>query len=138
MNGYGYTKTTVPFKFVKEFQKLELYARENKIDMWKISEKLKVYNLKIAMIHHEGRDEYFIITNFGNRSVNLKGWKLYSHGGQEYIFPAIELFPGASVSIHSGPGATGIVWTRKYVWNDEGDKAILYDPEGNVVDVYEY
>jgi len=79
------------------------------------------------MIHYEDKDEYFITTNFGNR-LNLKGWKLFSHGGQKYIFPAIEPLLRASVSMHSGPDATGMMWTRKYVWNDEGDKAISWDP----------
>ncbi len=30
------------------------------------------------------------------------------------------------------------MWTNQYIWNDKGDKATLYDVNGNVVSEYEY
>ena len=95
--------------------------------------------MRIVYIQYKGKDEYIVIKNFGCGPVNLAGWRIHSKGGQWYTFPEITLGPGESVSVHSGPGASGsLIWTRKYVWNNKGDEAILYDAAGNVVDVYGY
>jgi len=96
------------------------------------------YSVKIITIHYKGSDEYIAIKNTGSTAVNLSGWRLWSKGNQWYTFPNITLQPGQSISIHSGPKATGIVWTRKYVWNNNGDEAILYDSSGNIIDRYSY
>jgi len=96
------------------------------------------YNVKIITIHYKGSDEYIVIKNTGNTAVNLSGWRLWSKGNQWYTFSNITLQPGQSISIHSGPKATGIVWTKKYVWNNNGDEAVLYDSSGNVADRYAY
>jgi micrococcal nuclease len=75
----------------------------------------------------------------------LAGWKLFSQGGQWFTFPSVTLRPGETLSIHTGPQAESsnpaskkLIWSNKYTWNNKGDKAILYDAQGNVVDVYEY
>ena len=57
----------------------------------------------------------------------------------DFSYPTVILQAGESISVHSGPEASGkLIWTRKYVWNNKGDKAILCDAAGNVVDVYGY
>lgn len=95
--------------------------------------------VRIVRINYAGSDEYVVIKNEGNTPVSLKGWRLFSKGGQQYFFPGITLQPGQSIEIHSGPKASGqYVWTEGYVWNNNGDEAILYDAQGNVVDKYTY
>jgi len=52
------------------------------------------------------------------------------------MFPAVELYPGRSISIHTGRGKdndTNLYWNRKSaVWNDEGDLAVLIDDRGAI------
>ena len=57
---------------------------------------------------------------FGNPS-------LAGHG------PCIENFPQRAQS-DSGPGV--LVWTRKYIWNNQGDSAELIDANGKLVSRY--
>ncbi|RLA98122.1 MAG: hypothetical protein DRG83_14935 [Deltaproteobacteria bacterium] len=101
------------------------------------SEEVKTYDIRIVYIQYKGKDEYIAIKNFGNAPVSLAGWRIFSKGRQWYTFLTVILQAGESIVVHSGPGASGeLIWTRKYVWNNKGDKAILYDVAGNVVDVY--
>ncbi len=167
-NGFGHAHTVFYFRddYRKIFLEAERFARERSIGLWsnvdekKVLEKLekgepffdasivegkteseeaKAYDVRIVYIQYKGKDEYIVIKNFGKSPVNLTGWRIYSRGGQWYTFPEITLDSGESVSVHSGPGASGsLIWTKEYVWNNNGDEAVLYDAEGNVVDVYEY
>jgi len=110
-------------------------------------------NLVITYIRYETRDEYIQITNQGTASQDMTNWKIQSYanidGGcqptdQWYTFPAgYILDAGASVRVHSGPDAIhdppgDLKWTTRYIWNNDGDKAVLYDAVGNVVDSYCY
>ena len=167
-NGFGHAYTVFYFRddYRKIFLEAERFAREHNIGLWsnedekKVLEKLekgepffdaavveekteseeaKTYDVRIVYIQYKGKDEYIVIKNFGCAPVNLAGWRIYSKGGQRYTFPTVILQAGESIAVHSGPGASGeLIWTRKYVWNNKGDEAILYDAEGNVVDVYGY
>ena len=57
---------------------------------------------------------------------------------QAFTFPAgFTLSRGAVVTVWSGPGSKShvdpprhLAWTRRYIWNDKGDKAILVDAAG--------
>jgi len=88
------------------------------------------------------KDDAVTIINRGNDSVNLEGWTLKSNtGNQSFVFPNLELQPGATVTIWSGKGASAkhnppsvIGWTNKYIWNDKGDSASLLNKQGDVVD----
>lgn len=96
--------------------------------------------LRIGFLQCEGSDEYVRIVNIGGAAVNMVGWDLLSVvGSQNYDFPSYSLAPGASVYVHSGPGAppTGgntLLWTTSYIWNNSGDEARLISPAGVVVD----
>ncbi|MEM2120616.1 MAG: thermonuclease family protein [Archaeoglobaceae archaeon] len=162
LNGFGYAYTTYPFRedYMQIFREAEKIARENQLGLWGQDEEKVIadlekntyspsikpkeiqitsYSVKIVTISPKGANEYVVIKNVGSSPVNLRGWRLYSAGGQWYTFPSITLNPGQSVSVHSGPQASGpLVWTTKYVWNDKGDKAILYDTNNAVIDTYEY
>ena len=112
-----------------------------------------VTDVVIANIHYETRDEYITITNQGAASQDMTGSQIQSYeninGGCEpadqwYTFPSgYILDAGASVRIHSGPDASSnppndLLWTTKYTWNNDGDKAILYNGADSVIDTYCY
>lgn len=114
------------------------------------------YKVVIAEIQPIGDDEVVYIQNQGDEPVDLTGWKLTTPPNFEFRFPeGCLLPPGATLKIHSGPGAKihrpfladkplcrpngDLLWTTQYVWCDQnGDTAYLWDSEGHQVDKYEY
>jgi hypothetical protein len=98
--------------------------------------------LRISALSYSGADEYITIRNAGPTSQVLTGWRIVSVvGTQTFYFPSgFTLTVGATVRVHSGPGApvsnppTDLRWTTAYIWNNDGDKAELRDAGGNFVD----
>lgn len=87
--------------------------------------------------------EMVIIRNNSNETVNLSRWRLVSVvGNQEFIFPQGTLIrPGERLKIVSGSAASNIdentlVWTKSYIWNNDGDPAELYDANHNLISTY--
>lgn len=102
-------------------------------------------DLRVTYINYDSRNEYVSLANYGNAGQNMTSWHLFSVvGSQSYYFPfGYVLAPGASVRIHSGPDATSnppasLRWTTSYIWNNDGDKAILYNAQGQIIDTYCY
>ena len=82
--------------------------------------------------------EYVTICNGGGAAVALTGWRLTDDGARHtYTFPTFSLSAGASVSVHSGAGtntATALYWhSNGAIWNNDGDCAHLYAPNGALV-----
>ncbi|MGC8946236.1 MAG: LysM peptidoglycan-binding domain-containing protein [Anaerolineae bacterium] len=72
-------------------------------------------------------------------AVSLEGWTLSDAGGDRYTFPRLVLFPGAEVTLHTGPGVsspTDIYWNRTAPAWQSGELLTLRDAEGKVVDTY--
>ena len=156
LNGYGHAYTVFPFRddYMKLFREAEAYARKAQIGLWnktKAQPKEKKEegalpvpgantDVQIIDLHYYGCNEYVVIKNVGGSAVDLTGWYLVSvKGSQVYRFPSIVLDPGESISIHSGECASGgYIWTHKYIWNNNGDGAELYDSSGNLIDSYSY
>ncbi len=150
INGYGqyYSKYKFRKDYMDLFEKFQQYAQEQNIGMWKEPSMVgKAISLTIASVEYRGSDEYVQIKNVSNEQINLKGWKIASMpiDKQIFAFPDITLQPGESVYVHTGPNAgvnklpgINIVWTKSYIWNDNGDTCTLIDASSNVVDSYEY
>lgn len=83
--------------------------------------------------------EVVVIANLG-RQVNLRGWKLADTGGAVYTFPDLTLWPGGTITVHTGSGpdsVSDLYWKRVApVWAEPGDVVTLTDAEGNVVARY--
>lgn len=95
------------------------------------------------------RDEYVKITNSGITPVSMTGWKIVAGSTRRSItfidWPqgngntfSFTLYPLITATIHygqSGPvTATDLYWPfEKNFWNDAGDTAYLYDPNGRMV-----
>lgn len=87
--------------------------------------------------------EMVIIRNNSNETVYLSRWRLVSVvGNQEFIFPQGTLIrPGERLKIVSGSAASNIdentmLWTKSYIWNNDGDPAELYDDKNNLIATY--
>ena len=102
-------------------------------------------DLYIEALQYETTDEYVQITNRGDASQDMTGWRIHSVvGDQWYDFPAAyTLAAGASVRVHSGPDAfdnppTDLLWGLAHIWLNEGDKAVLYDDSNTAIDSFCY
>lgn len=92
--------------------------------------------------------EWVRITNKGQRPRSLKGWRLRDEANHVYKFGTFTLRPGRSVRIHTGRGTntrTDRYWGRPdtnsptdYVWNNDGDTAVLKNAAGAQVDRCRY
>jgi hypothetical protein len=82
--------------------------------------------------------EYVVIKNTGTTTRTLTGWTVRDRTHHVYTFPSFTLKPGKSVKLHSGRGAdtsSNLYWDRGwYVWNNDGDKAILRSSSGTLKD----
>ena len=93
----------------------------------------------IGQLRCDTSDEYVRVDNIGGVAGNLSGWRIHSVvASQTYYFPDFVLGPGASVYVHSGPGApptngNNLLWTTSYIWNNNNDQAQLINPNGAVV-----
>lgn len=82
--------------------------------------------------------EVVIVGNQGG-VANLEGWTLSNVEGNTFTFPALTLFTGAQVRVHSTVGSNtpgDLYWGRtEPAWNG-GELITLRDAAGNVVDTY--
>jgi len=102
-------------------------------------------NLRLTAFEHADSDEDAEIANQGAAAQEMTGWRLWSvTGDQTYFFPpGYVLGAGGWVRVHSGPDAvdsppSDLRWTRRYIWNNEGDEARLLDARGSEVDRWGY
>jgi micrococcal nuclease len=82
--------------------------------------------------------EYVVICNRGSGAVSLEGWMLTDDESRHtYRFGSFTLRAGASVTLFSGAGtntASALYWNSNgAIWNNDGDCAHLYSPQGAVV-----
>jgi LysM repeat protein len=78
--------------------------------------------------------ETLVIANQGG-PVDLAGWTLRDEAGHLYTFPALTLFEGGAVSLHTAAGqdtVTDLYWSlSEAVWA-AGKQALLSDAGGNL------
>jgi len=90
--------------------------------------------IKIIDVHYSSSDEYVEFMNTTDKPVNLKGLMLVSGTNfQEYIFGDIILEPQGILKLHSGPDASGLVWTYEYVHRDTTDGVLLTEIDGSYI-----
>jgi hypothetical protein len=100
-----------------------------------------VADLYIQDLVYDQSDERIQIRNRGTVAQDMTNWRIHSVvGDQWFYFPSgYTLNAGATVRVHSGPDAydsppTDLLWAYAYYWNNEGDKAVLYNSVGQQVD----
>jgi P pilus assembly chaperone PapD len=86
--------------------------------------------------------EFIVIENDGTSRVTLTGWTLRDASGHVLTFGSLRLRPHRSVTVHTGRGnddRNDIYWdTGEYVWNNDGDAAVLRNETGHRVDRCRY
>ncbi|WP_241773286.1 MBL fold metallo-hydrolase [Bacillus sp. LL01] len=110
-----------------------LYANQNKQDTKK----------SVVITDLDVKGEMVTIENKSDETVDMSYWKLVSKKGyQTYDFPVnYELQSGETIYIASGAQKQHlkryIHWLSDHLWNNNGDKAQLYDDKGDLVDEFE-
>ncbi len=104
-NAYTYPPDV---KYTEKFLEAERYARENNLGLWL---KSKVDIVKIE-INYDARgndnmnlnDEYIIMENIGNDSININGWTVKDSGTSIYKFKRYFFEPGSTIYLFTGSG----------------------------------
>ncbi|MBE0451527.1 MAG: lamin tail domain-containing protein [Clostridia bacterium] len=88
----------------------------------------------LSIISVNLRSEEVVIKNTSTISVQMRGYKLVSvKGNQVYTFPDYNLEAGKTVTVYCAQGSGDLKWTGSNMWNNDGDPAELYDPNGNLL-----
>jgi Lamin Tail Domain/Right handed beta helix region len=86
--------------------------------------------------------EKIIVRNLGDRTINLRGWRISDSDGKKYRFGSFNLAADSKVVLHSGRGhdtRRDLYWDRgRYVWHNKADVARLMKAGGGVVDRCRY
>jgi LysM repeat protein len=97
-------------------------------------------NLTIREVKTAGvlETEVVVLVNSGG-PVDLVGWSLRDEGGRIYTFPALTLFEGGAVNVHTRAGPDTVIdlyWGQtEAVWS-AGELVLLADPNGNLIARY--
>ena len=83
--------------------------------------------------------EWVALRNTTARTVTVGNWTLRDDQGHIFMLGMLTIGARGTVYVHTGSGRTGVVhkyWgSGNYVWNNTGDKAILRDGHGRLVQV---
>lgn len=144
----GYARIYIEGNFSKkeEYLELEKEAMNNKIGLWSC---MLEKGIIIAYVHYNAKgddrynlnDEYVIISNNGNSSVDLSGYTLSDEANNTFVFPqGFVLGKRDLVTIYTGHGENTdreLYWGSDCpIWNNDHDTAYLRDREGNILDTY--
>lgn len=83
-------------------------------------------------------DEYVVLRNDGEESLDLSGWTVSDEAGHEYTFPErTTLEPGDTLTLRTGTGQNDppdYYWNADSpVWNNDGDTVFVHTAEGSLV-----
>lgn len=159
-DGYGRVYTDSQFTKKAAFLDVEEEAQQSGTGLWECrnvetqtstDSQSTGGNVIIETVHEDAAgdeydnldDEYVVLTNKGDQSVEMGGWTLSDEADHVYTVPdGFTLDAGASVQIVTGSGTdsdTRLYWgSEAPVWNNAGDTATLEDAGGEEVDSYQY
>lgn len=146
--GYATAYTEPPnVRYTDMILEAQREAREAGLGLWQSADlPLRIEEVQYdapGPDHENPNGEWVAIANEGNEPLDLAGFALRDEASHIYIFPALTLRPGQTVTVYSGQGqddARSLFWglSGDAVWNNDGDTAYLRDPTGLLVDVFGY
>ncbi len=124
-------------------------ARAAKLGIWSTDRYAGALHMTSFHANGPGDDnldpngEYLRICNISPGPVNLAGWRITRHDGRSYPLPNLVVPAGHTFELHSGPGPHLTdpagqlevhLGATAGIWNDDHDRATLYDPSGAISD----
>lgn len=102
-------------------------------------------DIKIIALSLE--DEYVLIQNTGQESIDMSGWAVTDrYEKHTYVFKNYELASNSILQLQSGDkrfrigklkeADDYILWTKRNVWNNMGDTVYLYNSKGKLIAKY--
>lgn len=146
--GWGHVFLLQSLSKVNEWLPLQKNAQEQRKGMWRDGMRGP---LKITTVHAnaKGNDrrnpngEYLRLCNVSDQSVALQGFVVQDAARHRFTFPSGTLAPGATALLVSGSGKNAVrrdqlvfYWGSGPIWNNDGDLASLFDPNGALVDTF--
>ncbi|MFB6295318.1 MAG: lamin tail domain-containing protein, partial [Halobacteriales archaeon] len=102
--------------------------------------------LAIETIHEDAEgpdgenlnDEYIVLTNTGEESLDLSGYTITDAADHSYTIPeGVTLQPDAELTLHTSSGTdteTDLYWgSGSPLWNNGGDRITIRGPDGTVI-----
>jgi len=150
--GYARAYTEGTFSKENDYALFQHQAMENRTGLWTCLPEHGKGQITIVRVHYyeaagnDGynlNDEYVVIENDGNTSVDLTGYTLNDEANHIYTFPdGFVLNSSATVTVYTGSGidtGTELYWGRgSPIWNNDHDTAYLRDNGGNLVDEWSW
>jgi len=145
--GYAHIQRPLAAKYRDRLLKAQEAAREEGLGIWA---KTAEQNIAIAEAHGDAEendwdnvcDEYIVIENRDDASVDLTGWTIYDEAHHRYLFPSFILKAKAAVTLRTCLGKntqSELFWgSRGPIWNNDGDTIFMRDSEGQLILSYIY
>ena len=147
--GYARVYTLETFSKKENYLSLEEKAIEQKIGLWDCSQ--SDHPLIIETVHYDAEgndaenlnDEYVVLLNTGDKTIDLSGWSMHDEHGNMFYFPnGFFLTAQGSVTIYTGRGTnmtTALYWYHETpVWNNAGDTVFILDEKNDSIVTYSW
>ena len=140
--GYAHIQRPLVAKYRDRLLRAQEAARGEGLGIWA---KTAEQNVAIAEAHGDAEgendwenlcDEYIVIENREDISLDLTGWTVSDEANHRYFFPSFVLKAKAAVTLRTGVGRnteSEIFWgSRGPIWNNDGDTIFMRDSEGQL------
>lgn len=118
-------------KYETNLKNAELFARNNKIKLWKESKDECASCIKLVELNF--KNEYFTIKNDCDFSCNLTGWVVKDDANHFFYLKELNAFESKTYNSNIDE-----LKKTKEVWNDNGDRFFMRDKKGGLVIFYDY
>ncbi len=135
-------------KYANEFFAAEKFARENSLGIWNHSQYSMCIGLYKFNWNAKGNDaenmndEYFILKNSCNFTIDLENWQVKDDSYNRFTFPSSQLNSQQTLTVFSGAGKNSqekLFWNATYpIWNNDKDTLTIRDSDGYLVMFYSY
>ncbi|MCS6925159.1 MAG: thermonuclease family protein [Candidatus Binatia bacterium] len=148
--GWAHLFVLAPLPPYQEWLQLQKDAQAQRKGMWRAGGVPGPLKITTVQADAEGDDrrnvngEYVRVCNVSTEPVALTGFAVQDAQGRRYLFPGGTLKPGYTALLLSGKGKDTthrgqliFYWGSAYpIWNNHGETAFLFNPEGNLIDSF--
>jgi len=145
--GCAHIQRPLAAKYRDRLLRAQQTAREEGLGIWA---KATEQNVAIAEVHSDAEgndwdnlcDEYIVIENREDISIDLTVWIVYDEVHRRYLFPNFILKAKEAVTLRTCLGKNTqneLFWgSRSPIWNNDGDTVFIRDSQGQLILSYIY
>ena len=147
--GYARVYTLETFSKKSDFLAIQHDSIDLSKGLWNCSKTLHVLTIDQVHYNAEGNDEenlndeYVVLVNTNEKSLDLTGWSIQDEHGNRFDFPiGFRLYPFTSVTLYTGQGinmTTALYWHHETpVWNNDGDTVFVYNEKNVIIGTFSW